>query len=432
MRRRILTAILAVALGAIVLLAVPLGIAAGRLYKDEELNRLERSATAASRAVDPSARPGDRPEFGTSPDRLAAYDRLGRRTGGAGPASADAIVRRALRSGTLVSRGDDERLVAAVPVTAGERVVGAVRAERPANALNRRVRQARLLLAGLAVLIALAAAAAAILLSRRLARPVHDLAESAERLGHGDFTVRPARHGVAELDALAGALEATAGRLGRQLERERSFSADASHQLRTPLAALRLELEEQELDGGQGREHAQRGLAQVDRLEVTIATLLAVARDEPRPAATVEPAALLDDLGTRWHGRLAERGRVLRRQVDPGAPAAATSEAIAREILDVLLDNALSHGSGAVSVTARPAAGALAIDVSDEGAGVGGAAEAVFERREGHGTGIGLALARALAESEGGRLTLSEAGLGPTFTLLLPSDGDGDGGSASS
>ncbi len=430
MRRRILTAILAVALGAIVLLAVPLGIAAGRLYKDEELNRLERSATAASRVVDASARPGDRPEFGPSPDRLAAYDRLGLRTGGAGPAKADAIVRRALETATLVSRGDDERLIAVVPVTAGERVVGAVRAERPASALNRRVRQARLLLAGLAVLIALAAAAAAILLSRRLARPVHDLAESADRLGQGDFTIRPERHGVAELDALAGALETTAGRLGRQLERERSFSADASHQLRTPLAALRLEVEQQEMDGGEGREYAQRALAQVDRLEATIATLLAVARDDPRPASTVQPAALLDDLGARWHGRLAERGRVLRRRVDPEAPSAATSEEIAREILDVLLDNACSHGAGAVSVSARPAAGALAIDVSDEGAGVGAAAEAVFERREGRGTGIGLALARALAESEGGRLTLFEAGLGPTFTLLLPAsyvDGSASG-----
>jgi signal transduction histidine kinase len=417
-RRRILTAILTVALGAILLLAVPLGLAAGRLYKDEELNRLERAATAASRAVDASARQGDPPEFRASADRLSAYDLRGRRTGGFGPPRADAIVLRALRSGALVSRGDDSTLRAAVPVTAGERVVGAVRAERPASALNARVRDARVLLAGLGLLIALAASAAAVLLSRRLAQPLHRLAGTAERLGHGDFSVRASHFGVPELDALAGALEATAGRLGELVARERSFSADASHQLRTPLAALRLELEAQQLEEGEGSDGADRVLAEVDRLEGTIETLLAVARDDPRAATVIEPPRLLDELGERWHGRLAGRGRALRRRTEPSAPTAFASEGVTREILDVLLDNAFSHGAGTVSVTARGAAGALAIDVSDEGAGVKSNGDTVFERREGSGTGIGLALARALAESEGGRLTLD--GAGPTFTLLLP------------
>ena len=87
------------------------------------------------------------------------------------------------------------------------------------------------------------------------------------------------------------------------LARERSFSADASHQLRTPLAALRIELEARELDG----EDVTSELTQVDRLEQTIETLLAVARDTPRRQDPVDLAALADDLARRWRGELLAR-----------------------------------------------------------------------------------------------------------------------------
>jgi signal transduction histidine kinase len=106
--------------------------------------------------------------------------------------------------------------------------------------------------------------------------------------------VRAARTGVPEADAIAAALDATAERLDALLTRERTFSADASHQLRTPLAALRIELEALELRGD-APEELDAALAQVERLQATIDTLLAVRRDVPRRAAPAPLGALADD-----------------------------------------------------------------------------------------------------------------------------------------
>jgi signal transduction histidine kinase len=95
---------------------------------------------------------------------------------------------------------------------------------------------------------------------------------------------------------------------------------------------------------------------------------------------------------------------------------------VVAEILDVLVDNARRHGAGEVDVSARPAAGYVAIEVSDAGPGFGLEPEAAFERRHGSGDGhgIGLALARSLAHAEGGRLDVTNPGPGPTVRLLLP------------
>jgi signal transduction histidine kinase len=223
---------------------------------------------------------------------------------------------------------------------------------------------------------------------------------------------------VAELDAVAGALDTTAGRLGDTVARERAFTADASHQLRTPLAALRLELEALELRGDAAPE-LTTAIGQVDRLQSTVETLLAVARDAPRGDATADLGALIGELEDRWRGQLAAVSRPLRTSVPAGRPAVArASPAVVGEILDVLLSNALRHGAGAVTVRVRRREGTLAVDVADEGAGLTGDSELAFARRSGNsaGHGIGLALARSLAHAERGRLTVE----GATFTLLLP------------
>ncbi|MEA2324412.1 MAG: hypothetical protein QOD81_4262 [Solirubrobacteraceae bacterium] len=420
MRRRLVLAIAGVAAAAVLLFAIPLGIVLAQSYRDRELLRLERDTVGATRQIDLSPSVGDPVELPASRDALAVYDRRGRRVAGAGPPRADATVLAALRTGRPVDRSVDGALVAAVPLVVRERVTGAVRAVRADAAVERSARDAWLAIAALAAALVLAAVLAALVLGRRLARPLERLAAAARRLGEGEFTVRAPRAAIPEVDAVATALDATAQRLDELLARERAFSADASHQLRTPLQALRIELEGMELRGDHPAE-LPAALGQVDRLQTTVDTLLAVARDAPRREARTDLAALVADVEARWHGPLAAEGRPLR-VVDRSGPAvAAVSGAVVAEIADVLVANARQHGAGAVTLTVRDVGGWLALDVADEGPGFAGDPEAAFARRAGSGGhGIGLALARSLAEAEGGRLSVGRSGPGPTLTLLLP------------
>jgi signal transduction histidine kinase len=257
--------------------------------------------------------------------------------------------------------------------------------------------------------------------ARRLSAPLESLAGAAQRLGEGDFSVRTADSGIPEIDAAGGALTKTAERLGDLVGRERAFTADASHQLRTPLTGLRLRLETA-LDGDADLRSAVEGaLGTADRLERTIDELLALARDAPHARTPADLPALLADVENTWSDPLTAAGRSMRITIEPDLSSTRASAAAVRHILDVLLANAQQHGEGDVSVTVRDADTAIAVDVADHGPGVS-RPEELFRRRtfRAAGHGIGLALARALAEAEGGRLMLSRSGPEPVFTLLLP------------
>jgi signal transduction histidine kinase len=418
-RWRLVAAIAGVATVAVLLLAIPLGIALGRHYRDEELVRLQRDTVAATRAIDVPTSRADRVELPRSRDTLTVYDRTGRRVAGHGPALAGPTALKALQVGRLANASGDGRLTVAVPLLARERVTGAVVAQRSDTAAARDARRAWAVLAAVALAIIAGAALAAGLLGRRLARPLERLAATARRLGHGDFSVRSERAHIPEVDEVGAALDTTAARLDELVRREREFSTDASHQLRTPLQALRLELEALELRGEAPPEIAAT-IAQVDRLSATIDTLLAVARDAERQDAVADLGALVDHAESRWRGSLAASGRPLRVRVRTDSPRARASGPVVSEVLDVLLANAERHGAGAVTMTVSRRDGWLAVDVADEGAGFDDAALA-FERRGGDGTGhgIGLALARSLANAEGGALTIANPGPRPTVRLML-------------
>ncbi|MEA2280084.1 MAG: hypothetical protein QOK21_691 [Solirubrobacteraceae bacterium] len=420
MRRRLVLAIAGVAAAAVLLFAVPLAVVLQRTYRDEELLRLQRDTISATRAINPAAPSADPIELPRSTDQLTVYSRAGRRVAGHGPPVADAVVRQAQTSGRPSDRVAGGRLVVAVPLLDNERVVGVVRSERSQANVSDAAGRAWLLLLGAAAAIAVLAVLAAVVLARRLAAPLERLAGAARQLGDGDFTTRAPRSGVAELDAVGAALDATAGRLDDLVARERAFSADASHQLRTPLAALRLEVEAMELRG-ESPEAVARAIAQLDRLEETIGVLLAVARDTPRGDARADLAALADEVEQRWRGALAAEGRPLRIAIRASEPVVRAAPAVLDQVLDVLLANAARHGGGAVSLTVREADGSIAVDVGDEGAGFAGDAEAAFARRSGSGDGhgIGLALARALVHAEGGRLLVTRAAPAPVLTVLL-------------
>jgi signal transduction histidine kinase len=419
-RRRLVLAIALVATASVTLFALPLGLALEHTYRDDEHIRLQRDTVAATRQIDIGAG-ADRIELPPGTDRLGVYDVTGRRIAGSGPPMADRLVAEALRRGRPADGDAGGQLLTAVPLLVHERVGGAVRAERSDSAAVARTHRAWWRLLALAAAVVALAVLAAVVLGRRLTGPLDRLAQAARELGEGNFSRRAPQTGVGELDAVARALDTTAARLDELISRERRFSADASHQLRTPLAALRLELEAMELRDGPTAE-VTRALAEVDRLQATIDTLLAVARDVPRLQRTTDLAALSRELEQTWRAPLAERARPLRIDAAEHLEARA-APAVVREILDVLLSNACEHGAGPVTVTARglPGGEFVAVDVSDEGAGVADA-DAAFDRRAnggGDGHGIGLALARSLAQAEGGRLVLAAPGPRPTFTLTL-------------
>jgi signal transduction histidine kinase len=176
----------------------------------------------------------------------------------------------------------------------------------------------------------------------------------------------------------------TASRLGALVEWERAFSAETSHQLRTPLAGLRLQLEAAlDTPGADQSQAIRESLTSVDRLQATIEDLLMLARNNQRRAAEpLDIAVLVDDLAQRWRGTGAGRDRPLRIDVAEPGPIGYLSGAGAGQILAVLLDNAAQHGRGAVTIAFPDAPPeAMAIDVIDEGVALVDDATELFQLR---------------------------------------------------
>ncbi|MDJ0343924.1 HAMP domain-containing sensor histidine kinase [Streptomyces sp. H10-C2] len=428
MRQRVVRVAVAAVLVALVLLAVPLAAGIQRSFFDDERGELERIALAAAVGVGPQFAVGDGVELPDqeSGGQLGVYDLTMRLRAGTGTPQADDVTRRAAR-GTVVRGHTGGKLVVAVPVSSSEKVIGVVRATATTSEVWKRVLLAWLGLLG-AVLLALGAAiAVARHQARALSTPLEALSATAQAVADGDLTARAEHCGIAEIDQLVTTQNTMVERLTRLLQHERHFSANASHQLRTPLAGLQLGLEAAlnapREPGSSLRPALEEALEASRHLQRTIDEVLRLARaDSGGPVSTPDETAadLLERAARRWHGAFADAGRRLDIDVRPEARSLRLPGRATDQILDVLLDNALRHGRGTATVTVREATGAIAVDVTDEGA-LRIAPQTAFERgaTTGSGNGIGLSFARELAEAAGGRLTAS--GTDPTaFTLLLP------------
>ncbi len=429
MRRRLLIALLGIATLAIAAFAIPLALterarishgADGDLQKDAQRIAGLIPADFATRKTGLRLPAPD-------PDLTAAvYDDQARLVGGSGPMLADALVRDALDGmGGFANTGGYR--VRAEPVVEGEFIVGAVRVAEPLKEIDDKLRHRWFVLAAQAVGVLVIAGIAALAGARRLARPITQLHDASVRLGNGDFTVHVPHSGVAELDQSGDALNAAAARLGKLLDRERAFSADVSHQLRTPITGLRATLESEQIaPRPDPRVVLQEALAEVDRLEATVGQLLALTRDVPADRQRLPIGEILDLLRHRSVSCLANDGRALRVVTPAAGPLEVVvhaSRSAVEQILEVLVANARQHGKGDITVRAVESAGqGLAITVHDDGPGVIGDPAAIFERRVGSADshGIGLALASTLAHAEGGHLGLDAPGPGPTFRLTLP------------
>jgi len=279
-----------------------------------------------------------------------------------------------------------------------------------------------------ASMVAAAAAAAWLtaVLAGRMARPAAELAEAATRLGAGDPRPPGRRYGTPELDQLADGLDNSARRLSSLLAADRELAVDASHQLRTPLTALSMRLEEMIAaadDPEVVREEGSAALAQAERLADVVSQLLSPAR-----RATVASAALtgIDQVVRQqvieWEPAFRRAGRKLVVIGVRGLQAHVTPGGLA-QVLATLLDNALMHGGGTVTIQTSQSARSVVIEVRDEGKGIpADLASRIFERSVSgrpEGTGLGLALARTMAAADGGRVVLVKA-KPATFAVFLP------------
>jgi signal transduction histidine kinase len=418
-RRRIRAAIVGVTAAVLVALGFPLALAVNRLILDSEVLALQaRAATTLAEIATPIdlAQVNSLGGEADAPPPFSLYSADGALLFGDGPPQPDAAVLAALH-GTTSSTTRTEIVVATPVNDRSETIVGALRLHRSLDGVQRRARLAWLIM-GLA---AAAAVAVAWLIGNRLAtrlsRPVTDLAAAADHVGHGGVLDHHDPVGIDEIDLLGETLVQSSRRINDVLARERRFSADVSHQLRTPLTAMRLKLENASRDGS-GRPFDPSVLDDLARIEGTVEHLLAFARDAIPPVSESALDEVVSHAVGRWADRAAVRNRSLVAPAVPSVVVRASTSSI-DQVLDVLIDNALIHGTGTVEVRVRLIAGGAAVDVTDEGPQRPEAFdENIFERGTGTNTGIGLALARSIAEAEGGRLLLVHRAP-TTFSLVL-------------
>lgn len=291
------------------------------------------------------------------------------------------------------------------------------------NAIRSIVRVSGIFLLGILVSLAVGWALAA-RFSRRLSAPLIYLSAQAEQIGSGQVRARVKPSGIEEIDLVQEELQRTGEKMARRLAAERQLAADASHQLRTPLTALSMRLEEIEMISTEEevQEEARSCLEQVERLTTVVTELLDTNK---RHASATEAIDVLEVFNTQreeWEEAFEKADRVLRFTDEADMPILADEAKIA-QVLATLIENSLRYGAGTTWVHARNSVNSrgVIIEVSDEGEGVDDElAPYIFENGvSGHGSsGIGLALAKDLIETMGGRIELSQA-VPPVFTLSL-------------
>ncbi|SEJ20367.1 HAMP domain-containing sensor histidine kinase [Demequina mangrovi] len=410
MRRRVLAATFSALAVAVVMLGIPLAVAAAQIMRDDALRDLDLRATTAAKALELRYQSGESISEGT----IASYV--------SNSPGAPEYIRVVLPDGTELTAGEepspaytanyftDSGLIVYVYVSwwdvfwQAARIVGLV------------------LASGTVAIVA--GAAMAIWQANRLSAPLVYLAASAEQLGSGQVPPRLEKTGIEEIDLVADELARSADRMAARLATERQFAADASHQLRTPLTALTMRLEEigALTEQDEVREEAERSLEQVERLVGVVDELLGRSRRALGSGTElVQLDEVFDQQRQEWVGPFENAGRRL--VVVPTESTVFATPGGLAQVLATLIENSLKHGAGTTRVAARESGQnhAVVIEVTDEGAGVPeDLAPRIFEREvtSGRGTGLGLALARDLVTADGGRLELAHR-VPATFAVFL-------------
>lgn len=402
MRRRVLQATVAAVTVAVILLGFPLAFIGAQIVRQNEVRELEQRAAGLGRQIDTRIER----DITITEGLLELY------VGG----------ERSLTASVFVITPDNHQ-ISAGPAVTGQAIQSSVRTEQGATVLLFVSRWDMLWVSAQVVLLVIAAAivafaagiAMALWQAKRLAAPLVYLAAFAETLGAGQVKPEIRRSGVEEIDQVALELSRSADRLATRLAVERQFASDASHQLRTPLTALSMRIEEITLaaESEEVREEARIALEQVERLAEVVEDLLDHSRQ--RQGGTTQVVHLFDLAEQQieeWAPTFEAAGRELELQVEPDVYVLATPGALS-QVLATLIENSLKHGAGTTWVRSRasgPGNGTV-LEVGDSGEGVSDElAPRIFEREVtgGSGTGLGLALARDLVAADGGRLGLAQ------------------------
>lgn len=395
-KRRMINSLLGVVLVVVVVFCVPLALVEKRTIVNSAQDRVDASAVRVLALVENRLSAGE-------PVTGRAFDNQ---------VTEGSYVEVQIPGQDVVSSG--ERLAGGHLLKAVERGNSGevVTVEQSRADVDHEIANMLLLLGVVALLAVQAAVALAVWQAKRLARPLTDLAETAERLGSGDPRPRDRRYGVPELDRVAEVLDTSAERIARMLTAERRLAADASHQLRTPLTALSMRLEEITALAEEPetvKEEATIALQQVERLTDVVQRLLTTQRDPRSPTAVAfDLDEVIKQQVEEWGPSLRETGRVLSLEGLHGVTAVGTPGTVA-QVLATLIENSLMHGAGTITLRVRPSGTSVVVEVQDQGAGVPpDLGNRVFERAVSgrNSTGIGLAVARDLAEADGGRLEL--------------------------
>lgn len=367
-------------------------------------------------------------------DQVAVYQPSGQPLAGASPVAgvSSGLINSALTGTVSYSSASSDRLLVVTPVVRDESqaTIGAVALSRSTEPLDHRIRALWAWLALASAVGLLAAALTATALARWVSNPLSVLESAARRLGAGELAARsPAEAGPREVRRLAGTFNMMAGRLDALVTGHQAMMADVSHQLRTPLAALRLRLDvlalaapaplADELAGAQG---------EVARLSRMVDGLLAVARAENVTSAPVrvQADAVIEDRVAVWLPAAEEKPATLEARA-AGPLTARLGEGHLEQILDNLLANALEAvpAGGRIEVSGCQAGSLVRVTVVDDGPGMSLAERRAALRRyvtaTPGGTGLGLAIVHRLVTSDGGTIALSDTpGGGLTVTLELP------------
>jgi signal transduction histidine kinase len=443
MTGRIVGAVLALIIGLLAVVAVPLGLITAAHdrtgFREQAVSSAQSLAGIAEERISDETRdPGLRRALGdlaTAGDRAAIYDRAGRRIAGTGSWTLPSgrVPPRLPRTGSSAYLADG-RLVVLVPVIpdSGLGTVGTVALSRSTAPVDHDITTLWTLIAAVAAAGLLVAAGVAVAIARWVGRPLIVLDGAVRRLGGGDLDTRaPVSAGPAEVRRLAATFNAMAARLQALIHGHRSMMADVSHQVRTPLAALRLRLDllAQDADAQTAAElaGAQDEIARLARL---VNGLLAVARAESgtAPPVRVSLDAIARDRAAAWGPAADDRGVALAVTAPAPVPAQAR-EGHLEQALDNLIANALDALSpgGTIRIAAEvtAASGQATITVADDGPGMSAEQQRLAFRRFGSGkpggTGLGLAIVDRLVEASGGTVSLSDSpGGGLTVRIGLP------------